>query len=522
MSRKRSARSEETNEPIPSRRATQRSVAETSVPRFARPEVEPAHNEDNRDDTRRSWPGPFSTAMRMIEEREEAKRQREIMIASKQSGTASNEEIELDVYDQMLLECMNKSVDTVIYPESAAPVYSSRLCRSLIDRCIDVLAEKAEPEDSLDLVPTHLKGSLALGLSKRRRLSSDFLRFVISDSSSVVIPDCSSIDEASLKSCFEPCFHKCLSSTLKFPRIISLHNCGACLTSAMVEYLIPILAEVEIMTLHGCYRLNDDAFSQIIEVVQRVRCLNFSCCLKIGTKALSSMQNLQLLTEICLDNNFHLCDDDIRLLCIPNLSRLCSVSLCGLNITDSAIEALALSCGSNLRSLNISLCTKLSDKSLSSLYMNCQLLNYLDISSIPLITHIGLAAFFSNSTAESKIARSEFKSLNLSGLPCISDDILISACIMSSNSLGVLNIQGCHALTSKAVMGLVMHCGTCLVEFNMSFIRNFNTRVLAQLIQRSTCLETIHAWGCSQIDRALYSECSARGIDLVGYIDRYS
>jgi hypothetical protein len=97
------------------------------------------------------------------------------------------------------------------------------------------------------------------------------------------------------------------------------------------------------------------------------------------------------------------------------------------------------------------------------------------------------------------------ENVNLQSLSAVTDDVIIQVCLCGKQTLKRLNIHGCHQVTSRSIAAVIMHCSERLEQLNVAFARKFSEDSLGVLVQKSTLLESITLWGCTQLTTRFYN-----------------
>lgn len=513
------------------RRSSQRAVAERRAPHFARPDAVTNGTEEATSSRQEQWPGPFSTAMRMIEDRETAKLSRENAIMLRHSYGDSADEINQDTYDIMLKDARNAYESNPVMQKMP----TATTIPTLVDLSVVVVAEHFEHVDDLGLLPQNVRSSIALEVSKRRKLNVKALMALVPEATpSIIIPDCSSIDEAGMLLCLqnsvllgkEPGFKNTLDTQAL--QVVSLHNCGGAFTDSICALLLPVSEDLEVLCLKGCYKLNDSSLAALLMSTRKLRSLDISNSLRLGHCCLSATASLHHLTSLCLDNMGHLQDSDVETLLTPSMQNLNELSLEGLcKLTNKSVIQLTQLCARNLHSLSVKGCLNLDGTFLRSLQAYNLSLMALNISFLPKLTTADLLMHFSSSyeheeqvKSHFKSSRAEYKEIDVSGLSGLVDDIVIEMCVSNSNSLRKLSLNSAPNLTGRALMGIVKHCCKVFTELNISFIRSIQEYAAMALVRESICLEKMEVWGCSQLKHNFFNLCISRNVSLIGYLHK--
>lgn len=186
-----------------SRREAERKKATEVAPKFAFFKPEEHGDEGEKDEEEledllsgtddEDWPGPFSTAMKIIEERDERLRARELRFSS-----TKNKSTEVRI---QWMPSKDKKCKTMGGP---IPL--------LKDMCLRVLLDNADEIESLEGIPDVIKHRLILMLCRSRKMSARILGLLMSGTPTEIhLSDCSWATEAE----FEGIFIQCNTDSLK-------------------------------------------------------------------------------------------------------------------------------------------------------------------------------------------------------------------------------------------------------------------------------------------------------------------
>ena len=134
-------------------------------------------------DESEAWPGPFATAHRIMERRDELKKLREeklLLMKENGEGYRIIEEDNLDKYE-LALHKLTSWTPSVVDLQEADFRYSS--VASLTNRCIDVLVQYIDNVVSLDCLSNEVRDRIAVTLSKRRKLNNETVVKICSEQS---------------------------------------------------------------------------------------------------------------------------------------------------------------------------------------------------------------------------------------------------------------------------------------------------------------------------------------------------
>ena len=500
-------RTNENNEPTNSnnRRDRYQKIANDRAAHFARsqPSSTPTGMQSiTIDSVQSEWCGPFSTANHLLQQRETVKIARESALSANKETNLMNESKELDIYDSYLKSlCLTSNRDFQILSKPVGTM------KSLVDLCLEVIANNFESVEELGELSPLLNSKLAHLLSQRRKLSNEAVTMLAHPgSSSLILPECSSISEDTfvsiIKKCSNICSGELYPATLK---VLQLDNCGHGFTDRTVQTILPHLVNLEVLHITGCYKLSDTVLQKAIEKIPNLRHLNISTNSRLGIETLMEVSTLKKLSHINISNSFQLKGFDITFL--KNLNCLQYLKLANINdLIDSDLEPILSKLGKLLKCLDISGCHKLSDKTLSLIHQNCFELVELDISSLPSITKTGLMELFVNTTpdgvkrAKHNVNFDSLETVRFKNLTFLDDELFILIAKLNQNKLKHIDISGCGLLSDKSMAALKIHCSSSLLTLDISFIRKVNESVLIALVSSCLYLQNIQIWGCSQIN----------------------
>ena len=571
-----------------SRRLKQKTVAEARAPVFARP-AQIASTPTGLDGVRvgndkegvQSWPGPFSTARDIIAKREDAKLRREERLANPESddNDEMDEEEELDEFDIKLKELKWS-------PKKIRNKYQSLTpCLSLAELCVKAYTTNINniTSDVLSRISDESKDQLLLAIARNRCMTPQVaLSFVVEDSATVILPECSLLSDHTFDSIFDKVLphhnnNNSSSGTGESSiNIIQLMNAGHGFGDAVADRLAPKIAQLEVFQVTGLYRLNDEALARLLIACQHsLRHFDVSSNYRLSSSSLQALR-LDMLSSLTLDFCNHLTDEHLSLLVnsltspsssfsssssssSAHVSSLEHLSLVGLNlITDQAITTLLAAVGPTLQSLNLAQCGLLTDTTLVTIRTHCSHLRDLDLSMIFNFTTFALIGLFIDTASLSPTAPpldpdadsdavqmdpslydtnninnygtyaassplSEgsigmLESVNLKGVEGVTDDVLLHLVKNSQLTLKQLNLNGCYQLTSKSCVILMTYSNPNLHTLDLSFIRKVSEDSVGALVEICSQLSTLTVWGCSQLTGRFYYGIR-EGVTVVGKPD---
>ncbi|KAF9616034.1 hypothetical protein IFM89_027973 [Coptis chinensis] len=228
------------------------------------------------------WPGPFSTAMKIIKDRSTKLNGRQVTLTQGSSKTTP-------VIQWMPSTDRNRNPMKPFVP-------------SLQDLCVSLLAKNAEAIVSLKNVPDDLRNTLTKLLCDSRKMDSHVMNLLVAESPDVVrVKDCSWMTEEQMSKTFGEC------DTSKLV-VLQLDLCGRCLpdyvlraTLARSPKSLPCLAAV---SLRGACRVTDAGLSSLVASAPCLRSINLGQCSLITSTGIDTIANSLglLVRELYLDD----------------------------------------------------------------------------------------------------------------------------------------------------------------------------------------------------------------------------
>eukprot|EP01036_Dinobryon_divergens_P029687 gene29687-38816_t len=503
-----------------------------------------------------SWPGPFATAHAIMAKRSEAKQAREeaIKAAKNKNELSNNSNFEGEDGDDDQRDIYEVPVGSLSWtPSTISDRQSVSSVPTLMDLCIDFIVSQFDEngsngtESSVQFLSGDVREKLMLQLLRRRKLTAtNSLGFAIPQSDSLCYPDCSIMTEEDLIAAVAKVCGAadngnadyCSTTTIPTSELreVRLLNCGRGFTDRTAAILTPYCQSLDTLVLTGCYKLNDKALSSLIinGCGGKLTSLDLSCNLRLGATALSVIGSVPNLVSLMLNNVTHLTDNEA----LQTMISLRHLSLSGMiEITDSSIQRILLSCGPQLQSLNISGCLQLTDRTIEAIRTVCSNLQSIDVSQLPEVSTAALIGLFiaNPSTLDQEAAREpeiscsnagsrdeeeegeeygrapvsssssssvyapppsigRLSYVNLQGNVNTTDEVIVHLSEMSRSTLRHLDINGCNRLTNMAAVALRMNCSSTMEHLDISFVRGFAEDAVGALVDSCTILQTLHVW----------------------------
>ena len=538
-------------------RERQRAVAEREAARLARPEQRKkltlAHADTKKSAVsstpfgihkstlpvveQQEWCGPFSVARRMIEEREEVKRKKELEELEEEQNLASHP---LDaMMDEVQMDIKRKAHPSMTWkgelPTSGTPssLYAKRQKRAEIQRgtrtiptlfqiCVDFVVSNFEHVESLGDVDNDVRVAISKELVRRNQLDADAFKALVEPTlETLEIVDCAGIPHEIMANALGEMF--CL-------RYILLTNAGRCFGPKSVNALLHSKAPLCCLSISGAYILSDADVSKLIETnSSTLQSISFDTCPLLGEKFAGAIKKTECLLELSLQN--------ITLpsgsLLFPKASfqNLQSLTLkCIPGLTDKVLNELLEAASHSLETLDASHNYELTDLCLSGIRQQVSAkLRSLSLNGVKDLTAAGLEAFFTH-PLDGLPPPPKLKVLNLASCDhqAVTDDVIALATASNSSDttarstggLAILDISGSSLVTDTMLEKLVESSSNTLTEINVSYCPLVTDQGLGYLISKTgNQLSKVYCWGDAQLTDELFDghpRVSDRSLEIVG------
>ncbi|GKA03017.1 leucine-rich repeat, cysteine-containing subtype protein, partial [Tanacetum coccineum] len=239
-------------------------------------EPQPPQTEANVDEE--DWPGPFSTAMKIINDR-----------------TANT---------PPLKKTKAESVPLIWLPKEKQRVMRSP--PSLQDLCMTIMSQHVDAITSLESVPDGLRHKLTRLLCDSRKMNHHFFDLLASGTPTEIrVRDCSWLTEEQ----FTKTFDKIDASNLT---VLQLDQCGRCLPDYVLLPLLALLpsrlSALTNISLKGACRLSDAGLKALVDSAPALRSINLGCCSLLTVDAINNLADKlgPVLKELYIDECFDL------------------------------------------------------------------------------------------------------------------------------------------------------------------------------------------------------------------------
>ncbi|XP_010541984.1 PREDICTED: uncharacterized protein LOC104815331 [Tarenaya hassleriana] len=431
------------------------------------------------------WPGPFSTAMKIIKDRED---NAELPIGTSLSNKA-------------------KSLPLIWVPrrdESFIP--QKRVAPSLQELCMKILAKNADAITSLEYVPDALKHKLCQLLCDSRRMNAHFLDLIIRGSpAGICLPDCSWLTEEE----FTECFKNCDTTNLT---VLQLDQCGRCLPDYV---LLPTLAKspnnlrvLSSLSLNGAFRLTDVGLRALVSAAPAIRSINLSQCSLLTSSSIDILSDSlgSGLRELYI-NDCQTIDPKLILPALIKLQKLEVLSLAGFPLVrDRFVREFVTAKGLNLKQLILADCMKLTDSSTKAISENCPGLLVLDLANLHKLTDSSLGYLANGCQAMEKLilCRNAF-----------SDDVVAAFLETAGSCLKELSLNNVKKVGHKTALSLGKHSRK-LETLDLSWCRDMTDNALGYIVDSCLSMKVLKLFGCTQITKVFLDGYSNPNVNIIG------
>ncbi|KAA8523317.1 hypothetical protein F0562_009740 [Nyssa sinensis] len=431
------------------------------------------------------WPGPFSTAMKIIKDRE----------------------MNVNVQHQSSFSDKSKSAPVIWVPKNVKQhERPKKLVPSLQELCMAILAKNADAITSLDGVPDVLRHKLCQLLCDSRRMNSNFLALLVCGSPTQVrVRDCSWLTEEKFTRIFEGCDTSNLT-------VLQLDQCGRCmpdyvlfLTLARSSNSLPVLTRI---SLKGACRLSDVGLRALVSSAPALRSINLSQCSLLTFTGINVLADSlgSVLKELYLDDCQNM-DHRLILPALKKLEHLEVLSLAGNQaVSDDFIHEFIVVRGLNMKELILADCVKLTDSSLKVIAETCSGLCALDLVNLRKLTDSAIEYLANGCRVIQtlKLCRNAF-----------SDEAIAAFLETSGESLKELSLNNVIKVGPSTAVSLAK-CSRNLLSLDLSWCRNLTDETLGLIVDSCLSLKLLKLFGCNQITKVFLDGHSNPLVQIVG------
>ncbi|PRQ46982.1 putative leucine-rich repeat domain, L domain-containing protein [Rosa chinensis] len=467
-----------------------RDIARQNASRFAR--FDPREEEENDmppqvdvEQDVEDWPGPFSTAMRIMRDGAEKNMQEQRAYTGKTKPALVN----------WVPKCQEQ--DRAI---------SKNLIPSLQELCLSVLAMNADAIVSLESVPDALRHQLSHLLCDSRRMNTHFFELLVQGSPTEVrLRDCSWLTEEE----FTKSFQQCDISNLT---VLQLDQCGRCLpdyilnsTLARSSNCLPVLTS---LSLSGACRLSDVGLGALVSSAPALRSLNLSQCSLLTSSSIDTLANSlgSVLRELYLND----CQSINAMLILPALEKFEHLEVLWLpgieNVCDDFIKKFITARGHNLKELILTNCINLTDSSVKVIAETCSGLCALDLVDLHKLTDSSLGYLANGCRA---IQTLKFRQNSFS------DEAIAAFLETSGECLKELSLNNIKKVGDNTAISLARHSRS-LHSLDLSWCRNLTDEALGLIVDSCLSLKMLKLFGCTQITDLFLCGHSNPEVKIIG------
>ncbi|WZZ70905.1 hypothetical protein YC2023_082275 [Brassica napus] len=490
-----------------------RDFAERNASRFARFDVEMEEEEESSDKEEvelqvEDWPGPFSTAMKIMKDREEN--------TILHDGVPFSSDIE-------------RSSSPIVWPPRRSDSFTSPPPRapSLQELSMRVLVKNADAITSLDYVPDSLRVKLCQLLCDSRRMDVHFLDLLVRGSpTGICVPDCSWLTEEQ----FTECFKNCDTSNLM---VLQLDQCGRC----MPDYVLPStlarspksLPMLSSLSLSGACRLSDVGLRALVSVAPAITSINLSQCSLLTSSTIDMLSDsLGLVLRELYLNECQSIDLKLILTALKKFEKLEVLSLVDLpSVRGRLLREFITARGQALKQLTLSNSVKLTDSSIKDISENCPNLRVLDLANVCKLTDCALGKSHSNVyVIHDPVVSKAFRNLGCYSVKVLRhfDQMLLSLCSdeavaafveTSGGSLVELSLNNVKKVGHNTALALAKFSEKLQI-LDVSWCRDMSDNALGYIVDSCSSLKVLKVFGCTQITDAFVLGHSNPNVEILG------
>ncbi|CAG7901098.1 unnamed protein product [Brassica rapa] len=473
-----------------------RDFAERNASRFARFDVQMEEEEESSDKEEveqqvEDWPGPFSTAMKIIKDREEN--------TVLHDGVPFSSDIERS--SSPIVWAPRRSDSFTSPPPPRAP--------SLQELSMRVLVKNADAITSLDYVPDSLRVKLCQLLCDSRRMDVHFLDLLVRGSpTGICVPDCSWLTEEQ----FTECFKNCDTSNLM---VLQLDQCGRC----MPDYVLPStlarspksLPMLSCLSLSGACRLSDVGLRALVSVAPAITSINLSQCSLLTSSTIDMLSDSlgSVLRELYL-NECQSIDLKLILTALKKFEKLEVLSLVDLpSVRGRLLREFITARGQALKQLTLSNSVKLTDSSIKDISENCPNLRVLDLANVCKLTDYALGYLANGCQFLEKLifCRNSFRQVSFEPVAAFVET--------SGGSLVELSLNNVKKVGHNTALALAKFSEKLQI-LDVSWCRDMSDNALGYIVDSCSSLKVLKVFGCTQITDAFVLGHSNPNVEILG------
>lgn len=431
------------------------------------------------------WPGPFSTAKKIIKDRQ----------------TNTN----LQLQNSTLLKSESKSVVWIPKKDSKSND-KKRFVPSLLDICMLSIVENVDAVTSLDYVPDVLRHRLSDMLCNSRKMDNHFLGLLVSGSPTEIhVRECSWVTEEIFTRTFE-------GRDMRNLTVLQLDQCGASLPdyilSSTLAYSPNCLPSLTSLSLMGAYRLSDAGLSLLVASAPALRSINLSQCSLLTSDAIHCLASSlgPVLMEIYLDE----CQGIDAVSAFPaflQFEKLEVLSLTNVTrVSDDFIIKFVHVRGHIVKELVLRNCIELTDSSVRAIAKYCPKLCTIDLANLSKLTDLALEYLANGCRAihTLKFCRNGF-----------SDEAVAAYLEICGEPLKELSLSNINMVAHNTATSLATHSKN-LHSLDLSWCRKLTDEAFGLIVDSCPSLKMLKVFGCTQITDTFLSGYSNPDVQIIG------
>ncbi|KAL7133253.1 hypothetical protein ABFS83_12G128400 [Erythranthe nasuta] len=424
------------------------------------------------------WPGPFSTAIKIIND-------------GKRRGASTDK---------------SGAVELKWIPQMQELRKSQKQVPSLQELCLSILAKNADAITSLDFVPDVLRHKICWFLCDNRRMDSHFLELLVRGSPTEIrVRDCSWLSEELFTKTFEGCNASKLT-------VFQFDQGGACLPdytlNATLARSTNSLPALTTLSLKGAYRLSDAGLNTLVSAAPSLKSIDISQCPMLTSDGICLLANsLQLVLRELYIDNCHGIDAMSILPALLKLENLEVLSLAGIQtVCDDFVSKFVSIHGCRMKELVLADCIELTDSSIKVIGDTCSKLRAIDLSNLCKLTDISIGHLANGCRAIQmlKFCRNAF-----------SDEAIAAYLDVRGALLNDLSLNNVIQVSNHTALSLARNCRN-LRSLDLSWCRNLTNEALGLVVDSCSSLEVLKLFGCTQVTNVFLDGHSNPEVKLIG------
>ncbi|KAI5445576.1 uncharacterized protein LOC127135754 [Lathyrus oleraceus] len=432
------------------------------------------------------WPGPFSTAMKIIRDREKKG-------IHFQAGS--------DSIQKSLIDSIKWNPKT-----NVEKLHGTFSAPSLQELCIRILAKNVDAVVSLESVPDDLRHRLSQLLCDSRRINYHFFELLVGGTPTEIrLRNCSWLSEEHFTKCFQ-------ASDTSNLVVLQLDLCGRCLPDYVVVVTLARspkqLPKLTSLSLRGACRLSDGGLRALVSSTPTLRSINLSMCSLLTSASLYILaESLKsLLKELYLDH-CHGIDAALIVPALVELEHLEVLSVAGIpTVSDTFVKDYIVARGHDMKELILKDCINLTDASIKVIAEHCPGICGLDLSNVCKLTDMSMGYLTNGCHVlhSLKLCRNSF-----------SDEAIAAFVETNGESLKELSLNNVKKVGYHTTLSLASHAKK-LHSLDVSWCRNLTDNTLGLIVDSCLSLRLLKLFGCTQVTDVFLKGHSNSQVQIIG------